>query len=343
MNEKVNSLLVFDSVLYAAGEFTTAGGKWAKRCAFWNNQVIRTISGEVRYADNNQLVQVGKVRALRLDVNTREVIIVDSTNISGGLYTLPKVPPDTVFVISFPSDELEDNFVPTYHPSTIDWMSAVRVYPITNLTNINVFVIRTLPGPESPTSGSIGGYVYLNLIPPQFQPGFPYSSDAIVYARQGSQYRKFTVSNSQEQYTLTALASGTYDLYVNRLGYTSDSRTVVLSSTNLDSVNFTLDTASLIGIEPIGTGTPKNFELKQNYPNPFNPVTTIEFSVNKQSFVTLALFNILGQQVASLLSEDFKPGSYRLTLNAAALPSGVYFYKLSTSDFSESKKMILIK
>jgi hypothetical protein len=130
---------------------------------------------------------------------------------------------------------------------------------------------------------------------------------------------------------------------VNRLGYTSDSRTVVLGSTNLDSVNFTLDTASVIGIEPIGTGTPKNFELKQNYPNPFNPVTTIEFSLTKQSFVTLVLFNVLGQQVALLVSEDFKPGTYKVTLNAAALPSGVYFYRLSTTDFSGSRKMILIK
>jgi hypothetical protein len=225
-------------------------------------------------------------------------------------------------------------------------MSAVRVYPIMNLTNVNIFVIRAASGPENPVSGSIGGYVHLNFLPPQipqFQPGFPYSSDAIVYARQGSQYRKFTVSNSQEQYLLTALSSGTYDLYVNRLGYTNSSRTVVLSTTILDSINFILDTVSIIGVEYIGTVTPKYFELKQNYPNPFNPVTTIEFSVTKQSFVTLALYNILGQQVALLVSEDFKPGTYKVTLNAAALPSGVYFYRLSTTDFSGSRKMILIK
>ena len=88
---------------------------------------------------------------------------------------------------------------------------------------------------------------------------------------------------------------------------------------------------------------PSEFSLNQNYPNPFNPVTTIKFSIPKDSKVTLDVYDILGAQVKELKNEDMKPGYYEVELNASALASGVYFYRIKAGDFVQTKKMILLK
>lgn len=86
-----------------------------------------------------------------------------------------------------------------------------------------------------------------------------------------------------------------------------------------------------------------SFELKQNYPNPFNPATTIEFNVPDQGFYTLKIFDMNGKEAASLVNERLNAGSYNVEWNANNNPSGVYFYKLVSENFSAVKKMILVK
>ncbi len=88
---------------------------------------------------------------------------------------------------------------------------------------------------------------------------------------------------------------------------------------------------------------PNKFQLHQNYPNPFNPTTTISFDLPEQSHVTLTVYNILGQKVATLINEVKQAGSYKETFDASSLSSGVYIYKLSAGKFTNSKKMILVK
>ena len=88
---------------------------------------------------------------------------------------------------------------------------------------------------------------------------------------------------------------------------------------------------------------PKEFALEQNYPNPFNPTTTIKYSLAKDEFVTLEVYDILGARVAQLVNQQQKAGSYEVLFDASRLSSGVYFYKITTIDFSNTKKMLLIK
>ena len=85
------------------------------------------------------------------------------------------------------------------------------------------------------------------------------------------------------------------------------------------------------------------FRLSQNYPNPFNPTTDIVFSLQYAEDVTLKVFNVLGNEVAVLVNERRMAGEYHEAFNAAGLPSGVYFYKLSAGNFTETKKMLLLK
>jgi len=89
--------------------------------------------------------------------------------------------------------------------------------------------------------------------------------------------------------------------------------------------------------------TPTSFVLSQNYPNPFNPSTNISFSIPSRSFVTLKIYDMLGREVTTIVSEEMSAGSYSRQWNATDIPSGVYFYRLQAGNFNQTKKLILLK
>ena len=137
------------------------------------------------------------------------------------------------------------------------------------------------------------------------------------------------------------------------------SSTVVLSllvsGTNifagtLDGGVFTSALSDIItDVKEISNSIPNNFVLSQNYPNPFNPSTIINFSLPKASFVTLKIYDVLGKEVATLVNEELKAGSYKFNFNANNLTSGIYFYRLQVytpvhaGNFTQTKKMILLR
>lgn len=101
-----------------------------------------------------------------------------------------------------------------------------------------------------------------------------------------------------------------------------------------------------IGIQPISTEIPLDFSLSQNYPNPFNPSTIIRFDISgtSRAKTSLIVYDLLGREVIVLVNEQLAPGEYSVSFNAANYPSGIYYYRLSTGgDFSETRKMVLIK
>lgn len=88
---------------------------------------------------------------------------------------------------------------------------------------------------------------------------------------------------------------------------------------------------------------PTTYALSQNYPNPFNPATKIDYSIPKNSFVTLKIYNVLGQEVATIFTGSQKAGSYTATFDATRYASGIYFYRLQADNYSNIKKMVLLK
>ena len=88
---------------------------------------------------------------------------------------------------------------------------------------------------------------------------------------------------------------------------------------------------------------PLTFYLEQNYPNPFNPTTTIKYGIPERTFVELKVYDVLGKEIASLVNEEKPSGSYEVEFIANNLPSGIYFYTLSTGNFFSTKKMVLLK
>ena len=107
--------------------------------------------------------------------------------------------------------------------------------------------------------------------------------------------------------------------------------------------NATLGSLATVGVNEKPSTVVTRYDLSQNYPNPFNPTTKISFSVPQSGFVTLKVYNLLGQLVSTVLSKDLNVGSYEADFNAANLPSGIYFYKLEAGNTVLTKKMMLLK
>ncbi len=96
-------------------------------------------------------------------------------------------------------------------------------------------------------------------------------------------------------------------------------------------------------VETIHSNNPIRFELKQNYPNPFNPTTKIKYQLPDAGFVTLKVYDVLGNEIATLVNEEKQTGTYEITWYAENLPSGIYFYRLQAGSFILTKKMVLMK
>jgi hypothetical protein len=244
--------------------------------------------------------------------------------------------------MAFPDDE--DNlapplFVPTYYagPTTgsIFWQDAIKLNVTGNLFNINLNAY-----PVNNTGGSIivSGGVY--TAPPE---NFNWLKDAIVYAKIGNVFKGFGISRGGGLYDVNNIPQGSYQFFCDRMGYRSAQRDTIVGSVNIVNFNFYLLNVNIIGITPISSEIPKTFILKQNYPNPFNPSTNIVVAVPKKSSVKLVVFDMLGRQVEILVNEELSPGSYKINWDASKYSSGIYFYKMVTGDFTDTKKMILIK
>lgn len=127
-------------------------------------------------------------------------------------------------------------------------------------------------------------------------------------------------------------------------------------TTDITSFHFSKQ-GSTVGVQEISNAIPEQFSLLQNYPNPFNPETDINYQISVAGVVTLKIYDVLGQEVATLIDQELHPGTYRSRWDASAQASGIYYYRLSVSPsatrdrstdkmvgaFSEVKKMLLVR
>ena len=101
--------------------------------------------------------------------------------------------------------------------------------------------------------------------------------------------------------------------------------------------------SNTISISPISSEVPTQYNIFQNYPNPFNPTTKIKFDIPKLSYVLLTVFDVTGKAVEVLVNNKLSPGSYEYVFDAGKQSSGVYFYRIQTDDYTETKRMLLVK
>ena len=133
----------------------------------------------------------------------------------------------------------------------------------------------------------------------------------------------------------------------NTLGYNNKTSVAKLKIFT-DSVTKFYNRALNVGLKNTSSMVPGEFSLYQNYPNPFNPETKIKFDIpetvkRKTLNVKLIVYDILGKEIATLVNESLQPGTYEVEFNGENYPSGIYFYRLETSDFVQTKKMLMIK
>lgn len=105
----------------------------------------------------------------------------------------------------------------------------------------------------------------------------------------------------------------------------------------------TIKYSQLMGIQPVSNEIPAAFKLEQNYPNPFNPSTKIKFSIPKKSYVQIKVFDVLGRLKETLVNQELNPAVYEAEIDASNYSSGVYFYQILAGEFTQTKRMILIK
>jgi hypothetical protein len=96
-------------------------------------------------------------------------------------------------------------------------------------------------------------------------------------------------------------------------------------------------------VDYLTTQIPSGFSLEQNYPNPFNPTTNIQFNLPHQALVTMRIYNILGQEISTLINKEMESGIHKITWDATNLAAGPYFYVIHADNFFETKKMLFIK
>lgn len=153
-----------------------------------------------------------------------------------------------------------------------------------------------------------------------------------IERKSGSDWLKITfvngigTSNISNTYVFTdkALQSGNYQYRLKQIDFNGNYEYFNLNS-------------------EVNIGVPDKFALAQNYPNPFNPATSISFNLPQESFVSLKVFDLSGKEVMNLVQEKKTAGYYSVNINAAALPSGAYLYRLSAGEFNSVRKMILLK
>lgn len=155
----------------------------------------------------------------------------------------------------------------------------------------------------------------------------------------------YTNSQSDGSYLFENLTAGEFRLYVESTEYenTAENGSVVVDygSNSVKSKDLYLSPSSTTGVG--NSTTPTSFALMQNYPNPFNPATTIRFTIPEKVKVTLDVYNLIGQKVATLVNDEINAGQHEVKFDGSNLSSGIYLYKIQAGDFVSVKKMLLIK
>lgn len=293
------------------------------------------VFGTVQYSDNNQPASNGYVKAMQLNRTTGDIIVLDSVQIQpGGFYYFRALPHDSYYIVAYPNSEEECDYVPTYYPSTINWQNAVTVNTGSNPEHVKISVFKK--------SSLNGSFSISGRVSSQVNQLFNALKDVNVYLKQGNIYRTFNITKNLGQYKLNELTSGSYQIVVNRLGYVNLQQSFTVNNSNLENINFFLEPTFIKTVSTVDN-LPEKYNLSQNYPNPFNPVTNIKFDLPKGSFVTLKVYDITGKESATLVNEIKAKGSYLVDFNATNLSSGIYFYRLETNDFNETKRMMIVK
>ncbi|HMQ70565.1 MAG TPA: T9SS type A sorting domain-containing protein, partial [Ignavibacteria bacterium] len=170
-------------------------------------------------------------------------------------------------------------------------------------------------------------------VTPTFKINFINGSTGFLFLYRGKLLKSTDVGETWFEYKFADRPINDIAFTDDNTGYATGEGGLIMKTTN----------GGTIDIQNINSTVPSEFVLKQNYPNPFNPNTIISYEIARNGFVSLKVFDILGKEVKTFVNENQNAGNYNVEFNGLNLPSGIYFYKLTVNDFSETKRMVLLK
>jgi len=270
-------------------------------------------------------------RVVNNHVDKKYVTLSDSL----GNYALGNILPGKYILKAVPTNNYRATYFKYDGTQTLNWRNAdsVMVDSLNVVNNIN-FVVRSL---SDTGLGVIAGVIKNNNN--QLSPGvFVYAMDS------RNQIFTFAVTDKNGKFVMDGITPGKYNIVTDMVDYQSSVQNLTVDYNN--SISHTL----AISISPSGVtdvaaseNIPTGYNLLQNYPNPFNPSTVISFEVVKNGLVSLKVFDVLGNEVRTLVNEVKSPGKYNVNFNASHLSSGVYYYQIKAGEFTATKKLVLMK
>lgn len=245
-----------------------------------------------------------------------------------GSYTLENIIDPNYYLIQ----SFSDYYLPTYYSpeSSIFWQEADSINVNSVLSNINIF----MPRDSSIGGGSISGIVSIDGGTPD---------NVLILAQSVSDnFFNYTTTIEDGSFTIFDLPFGTYKLIGQKIGFNNaESSIIEIDSSNAHVNNIMI--SFLIASSEEGPQIPKTAELYQNYPNPFNPSTTIEYFIPQSGFVSLKIYDVLGKEIKTLVNEQKVRGEYKINFDGRGLSSGIYFYRLISGNFNQTRKMLIVK
>lgn len=289
---------------------------------------LYSISGNV-VGDNGEPVQGAMIIGMNAESNKFHYAISDSS----GNYSIPNLPVGKYYVLF-----IAKWYIPEFYDNALRWEEAVTLGVTKNLVGINASLSKISNSPADTSLVIITGYI---KSPDDIAlPGvLVTASDAygIIAA--------YDITNAEGAFKIEGLTRGNYSIQASLINYNSKNADVTIGSSNgTQVINFNMKPAAVTSVnEKPKQLIPEKPELIQNHPNPFNPSTIITFTLPKSQNVILKVYNIIGQEVATLINGRLNAGTYKIPFDAKGLGSGVYLYQLKTGSASIVKKMLLTK
>jgi len=197
--------------------------------------------------------------------------------------------------------------------------------------------------------GSFGGIVPVELL--SFTAGLNSGIVTLNWVTATETNNKGFEVEQLQNYKITGLQDWETIGFVPGYGTTTETHSYSFEDNNLKQGNYQYRLKQIdfdgsfkySDIVKVEISAPVEFSLEQNFPNPFNPSTSIQYAISSKQFVSLKIYDLLGNEITTLVNEEKPIGNYEVEFNATGLPSGIYFYKLQAGDFIQTKKMILMK